>query len=306
MFDTMEQVKLSLSYHDVVWLPHLTKQLTEICWQQLGRTYGLTKLSYGTHRLISCNPNAGRSIITRLATQAGIEWDEPSLQIELPSNIIKREYEDAGVSFYDAEQIADNAISSCLRDAVEVLIKVPTLAMTIAYLVKSLHIIRSANDDCDVSFSEPHIPFSIFISVPSRRVPHDALRVAEGIVHEAMHLQLTLVERIVKLVNPSREQYYSPWRGEFRTAQGILHGLYVFRVVYEFLGNVWSLQDTEASYISKRRDQIAKQIAGLHSFQDCSDLTREGRSIVQKLLSSNADDDGLNLAAQVVPRSSCT
>jgi HEXXH motif-containing protein len=284
MFDVAKQVEFSLLYHDVVWLPHLTKQLTEICWQQLGRTCGLTRLSYGTGRLILCDSNANRSIITYLPPRAGVDWDEPSLQIELLGNSIKREYEYAGISFYDAEQVSGSAISSCLREAVTILTKVPTLATTVAVLVKSLHIISPANDEWDVSFSEPHIPFSIFVSVPSRRVPHDALRVAEGIVHEAMHLQLTLVERVVKLANPSQEKYYSPWRDEFRTAQSILHGLYVFRVAYEFLGNLLPLQNADASYINNRRDQIAKQIAEVHSFQNCPDLTEEGRCFVRKLM----------------------
>jgi HEXXH motif-containing protein len=284
MFEVAKQVEFSVLYHDVVWLPHLTKKLTDICWQQLSRTCGLTKLSYSTAGLISCNPNASRSIVTYLLPQAGVDWDAPSLQIELLGNKIKRGYEDAGVNFYNAEQIADSALTSCLRDALEVLTKVPTLATTVATLVKSLHIIRPANDEFDVSFSEPHIPFSIFVSIPSRRVPHGALRVAEGIVHEAMHLQLTLVERVVKLINPSREQYYSPWRSEFRTAQGLLHGLYVFRVVYEFLGNLLALQNADAAYINDRRDQIAKQIAEVHSFQNCLDLTEEGQCFVQKLM----------------------
>ncbi len=284
MSDVARQIEFSLPYHDVVWLPHLTKKLTNRCWQQLSRTCGLTKLSYTTGRLISCDPNASRSIIMYLSPQAGVDWDDPALQIELLDNNIKRDYEEVGVSFYSAAQITGSTISSCLREAVEVLAKVPTLAATVAFLVKSIHIIRAANDECDVSFSEPHIPFSIFVSVPSRRVPHDTLRVAEGIIHEAMHLQLTLVEQDVNLVNESQEKYYSPWRGEFRTAQGILHGLYVFRVVYEFLGNLLSLQNADAAYINDRRNQIAKQIAEVHSFQHCLDLTEEGQCFVRKLM----------------------
>lgn len=284
MFDIANQAEFSLPYHDVVWLPHLTKKLTDICWQQLSRTCGLTKRTYSTARLISCDPNVSHFIVTCLSPRASVHWEEPSLQIELLGNKIKRGYEEAGVNFYNAEQIADIVITGCLRDAVEVLTKVPTLATTVATLVKSLHLIRPANDEFDVSFSEPHIPFSIFVSVPSRRVPHDALRVAEGIVHEAMHLQLTLVERVVKLINPSRVQYYSPWRGEFRTARGLLHGLYVFRVVYEFLGNLLSVQNADAAYINDRRDQIAKQIAEVRSFQNCLDLTEEGQCFVQKLM----------------------
>jgi len=287
MFDVAKQVEFSLPYHDVVWLPHLTKKLTDMCWQQLSRTCGLTKFSYSTDRLISCDPNASRSIVTYLSPQAGVDWDEPSLQIELLGNKIKRGYGDSGVNFYNAEQIADSAITSCLRDALEVLTKVPTLATTVAALVKSLHIIRPANDEFDVSFSEPHIPFSIFVSIPSRRVPHGTLRVAEGIVHEAMHLQLTLVERVVKLINPSREQYYSPWRGELRTAQGVLHALYVFRVIDQFLEAMLPLRYAEATYIRKRRDQIANQIAEVNSFQDCLDLTSEGQCFVQRLLLGN-------------------
>ena len=33
------------------------------------------------------------------------------------------------------------------------------------------------------------------------------------------------------LVTPTERTYFSPWRNEYRTAQGVLHALYVFRVI---------------------------------------------------------------------------
>src|SRR5207249_726495 len=97
--------------------------------------------------------------------------------------------------------------------------RVPTLLPTVLSLVRALHLVIPDDDDIDVSFSEPNLPFSVFVSVPHRGARTDALRVAEAIVHEAMHLHLTLIERVVPLVRSSGRRFFSPWRGEYRTAQ---------------------------------------------------------------------------------------
>ena len=49
-----------------------------------------------------------------------------------------------------------------------------------------------------------------------------------------MHLQLSLVERVVPLVLSQRKMYYSPWRDEVRNSEGILQALYVFGVIRLF------------------------------------------------------------------------
>jgi HEXXH motif-containing protein len=157
-------------------------------------------------------------------------------------------------------------------------------------LVKSIHLIN-ADDDYDVSFSEPDIPFTIFISVPHFRGTISVLRITEALVHEAMHLQLTLVERIVDLIKPSASRYFSPWRGEYRSAQGVLHALYVFRVIdrlFEELSvHCFSSCPEGLNHMHYRRCEVSEQIQDVKTFSDCRDLTELGANFVKQLLQNH-------------------
>jgi HEXXH motif-containing protein len=104
-----------------------------------------------------------------------------------------------------------------------------------------------------------------------------------------MHLQLTLIEQIVPLILFNNRQYFSPWRGEYRPTQGILHALYVFRVIDEFLKGLLvlsSYHSDEEHKIHMRRNEIAKEICRINSFQYCPDLTPLGSTFVQHLIVS--------------------
>ena len=162
---------------------------------------------------------------------------------------------------------------------------VPTIWPTVCTLVRSLHIIDPDEDETDVSFSEPAVPFSAFVSVPRTWSPVAALRVAESILHEAMHLQLTLVERVVSLVGTQQTTYYSPWRDEQRDAEGILQALYVFGVIRSFLKRVpVRMADPAHDYVANRIAQIECEIEQAQKFRECEELTFDGASIVARLL----------------------
>ena len=83
----------------------------------------------------------------------------------------------------------------------------------------------------------------------------------EAILHEAMHLQLSLIERYIPLIESTGETklYYSPWRNEARPARGVLHGLFVFRAIYEFF-SILIVHPQSVSvkfYVNKRLENIA-------------------------------------------------
>jgi HEXXH motif-containing protein len=61
-----------------------------------------------------------------------------------------------------------------------------------------------------VSHSEALLGNLILVSVPPK-VPAARPRLAEGFIHEAMHLNLSALEKIIPLVRPS-ELLHSPWR----------------------------------------------------------------------------------------------
>ncbi|MGA9995656.1 MAG: HEXXH motif-containing putative peptide modification protein, partial [Pyrinomonadaceae bacterium] len=209
MLDLASQVNSALTNPNAVpWLPELTSKLAGIGWDAL-RDVGITINDYSTSRVLSDKACAPQNIIAHLPTFPGAEGANSTICLEsLPADLAHH-YHKAGISFYTPDEIKDTKVLSCLEDATSILNRVPTLMPTVATLVRALHLIKSEDDDYDVSFSEPDIPFSIFVSVPKRCVAIDALRVAEAIVHEAMHLQLTLIGQSIPLIISTSQQYYS-------------------------------------------------------------------------------------------------
>lgn len=149
-----------------------------------------------------------------------------------------------------------------LREAGDVLSSVADLADSVGCLVRSIHVLRAPRDH-DVSHSTPAIPFSAFVSVPRVDERDAALRLAESLVHEAMHLQLTLVDRTDALVIDRRRRAYSPWKEDSRPLEGLLHGLYVFAVIHQVLDLFAEAEPGSRDYCAKRRRQIGKEVANL-------------------------------------------
>jgi HEXXH motif-containing protein len=269
------------------WFPELTTDLVEAGWLNLYNEVGLSPESYGTARVIARDAGAPRRIVAWLPMISGAESPERMLQVETLDAKFTHSYEEAGVRFYSAEKINAANVLERLKEAITVLQSTPTLLATVAALLRSIHVLDPGDDDYDVSFSEPHIPFSIFVSVPQGSSMTNALRVAEAIVHEAMHLQLTLIEQVVPLVRLTTRQHYSPWRGEFRSAQGVLHGLYVFCVI-DLLFCVLEALPLRGSnvvdYIKRRRSEIRDQVGLIRPFQDSDDLTETGRTFTRRMM----------------------
>lgn len=272
---------------DSPWLPGLTAGLAESGWENLYHDAGFTPSEYGTERVLARDRNAPRQIISVIPASLDDTDSARVFQIELLGVETARRYEESGVRFYSEDEIVQGRMTQRIEEAVNILKSIPTLFKTVAELVRSAHLIDVGDDDYDVSFSEPHIPFSIFVSIPRNSGSISVLRVAEAIVHEAMHLQLTLVERMVPLVIPSSKKYFSPWRGEYRSLQGILHALYVFRVIDRFLEVLMltrtALKGSE-NYLYNRRSQISDEIKQVKLLQDCPYLTSCGSKFAQALL----------------------
>jgi hypothetical protein len=149
-----------------------------------------------------------------------------------------------------------------------------------------LHLIKPVDIDYDFSFSEPSVPFSIFISVPQHRVANDALRVAEALVHETLHLQMSLIEKEVQLLKPNGSKFFSPWRKEHRPAQGVLHAIYVFKGIDSFIARLLasSVSDESFEYMVSRRRKIAEELRRVQSFHNSSALTKLGKELVGNCL----------------------
>jgi HEXXH motif-containing protein len=167
-----------------------------------------------------------------------------------------------------------------VRDAAGLLAQIPSLAESTGILVRTLHVLR-ADTGYDVSHSDPTIPFTIFVSVPSPGEKDSVIRVAESILHEAMHLQLTLVEAVVPLVAAEGEGF-SPWQRRARPIRGLLHGLYVFSVIARFMDYIAGLRPELNGKAFQRRAEIEEEVALLEDFSDY--LTSPGKAVRARCL----------------------
>ena len=198
-FNLREKVIASLeSSGSELWFPHLTHDLVETGWRKLREDVEIDPIDYGTARVVLKDPDAEREILYTLFIKNAENEVKDTILVEGLPEIIAACYKKSGVDFYTfndffVRNFFRNEILDCLTDAFNIIRRVPSLYRTVVHLVRSIHLIKPESDEYDVSFSEPHIPFSIFISVPQSNNPINALRVAEAIVHETMHLQLTLI-----------------------------------------------------------------------------------------------------------------
>jgi HEXXH motif-containing protein len=285
MDDLAERIKAVIENpNGELWFPELTADLAAQAWDNLHRDLGLTLDTYGTERVLSRNLSAPREIITKVRTCPSTYRAATTIAIEELTPACAAQYHKQAVTFYTPDEILHSQVLSCIEEALALISQVSSLMRTIATLVRSLHVIKPADEDHDVSFSEPHVPFSIFVSVSEKRIANDALRVAEAIVHEAMHLQLTLFEKLILLAEPGGRKYYSPWKKEYRDCRGVLHALYVFAVIDRFLGQAITAGSEDNALRRIRRDEISKQISQVQFVPDSSDLTALGASLARKLI----------------------
>lgn len=172
-------------------------------------------------------------------------------------------------------------------------------AGSVAALVRSIHCAVASGPGYDFSHSEPTIPFSVFLSNPVGE-RHAELRLAESLLHEAMHLQLTLIEREVPVVGLAAGSGYSPWQGRPRPIQGLIHGLYVFTAIHQWLGRLAvapSLPSEERIYAYRRLTEIEAEVRAVSALGSAPELTDFGRTLARGLLGSFGPCGGARVGA---------
>jgi HEXXH motif-containing protein len=245
-----------------------------------------SRTNYGTERFLTDNVEGERNVV---AYPAGlIAGNQVAMRIEALSESSRMRFEHLGLRFAPVHVAGHPKTVQLIEEAYRHLRYVPFICASVAGLTWILHVVLAKGDDYDVSFSDPSLPFSIFISVPTA-IRNDApLRVAEAIIHETMHLQLSLFERLMPLVQPFEcaDRHFSPWRNEYRDAAGILHGIYVFRVLRDFWEAALSRCDCGfvESFASRRIHDISGELAQVHAFRNAVSLTERGREFVNSLL----------------------
>jgi HEXXH motif-containing protein len=113
------------------------------------------------------------------------------------------------------------------------------------------------------------------------------LRLAEAVVHEAMHLNLTNLEGFEPLV-ASEAWIHSPWKSEPRPALGVLHGVYVFACIHRFFRHLcrFPLEDAQERYIKGRFVNIESEIASIDQEVLFRSLTPVGGRLAHTIFAS--------------------
>lgn len=264
-----------------MWFPTLTKQLVSDGWKTIYQKYGIQESNYSTETMLH-----GRigDLITATACLSPTTKPLQSISVyPMPEEIVDM-YSYSGSKPYSFEIPQNSTVLQCLQESLDILAAIPTVYETVSHLVACLHILQPKDDDFDISYSLPNIPFSIFVSVPSKRMKNDVLRVAEAILHEAMHLQLTLIEQCVPMIIETDKSYFSPWKNEQRHPRVVLHATYVFCVIKQFFELLikQNISTSSIQFLNERCNVISNQLTEINDFINCPYLTEAGQAFTNK------------------------
>lgn len=239
-----------LVQEDLLWFPGLAGELAADFILR-NQVEPILVEQYGSSRWLAGNawppaPDGG-----------GIRVGRHVANIEYLSGETAAEFE--GLRFAHSR---DPQIQVRIQAAADVLAHVPSMTESVGSVVKSIHPLQSLRDH-DVSHSTPELPFSIFVSIPEQDERDATLRVVESLIHESMHLQLTLVDSIEPLAVDDRTSGYSPWKDEIRPITGLLHGLYVFAVIHQAFSILTDVCGDWRQYCHKRNSTIEREITSL-------------------------------------------
>ena len=193
-----------------------------------------------------------------------------------PPAAVRRSVEAQGLGFIGLEGVRPDLVNR----AETLIAVVPSLAAIVGSMVDKLHPLK-ASPGYDISHSEPQWSSRIFVSIPDRSDDVGALRFAEGVVHEAMHLQLTLFEAQNPIVADLRGTMASPWRREERPYGGLAHGLFVFTCLRAFFFDLSSRKlGSISNHLQARIGEIQTEITSINLAQLSRGLTPLGAELV--------------------------
>jgi hypothetical protein len=279
-----ERVLAALRGSGAFWFDDLASILAQSCWHKLRAQLGLGKTDYGTARVLNQSRLADRNVMGCL------QGSNSHVGIEVLSADVAERYYNLGLKFYSAEEILGLDLIGVLDRAVQTISGVQGAARAVSTVLSMVHVLKPASPEYDISYSDPQLPFSIFVGVDASQRPNGALRLAESVFHECMHLQLTLIEDQVPLVAGDGENHFSPWRRTLRPTSGILHALYVFRAIQDLLGALIAsknLGNGANSYMIHRLRDIDEEVKQLEDLSVSQDLTPEGKAFVARLQVGN-------------------
>jgi len=277
-------LKACLEQSSPLWNVEITKILVEEKWEELKNKNSWDPNNYSTTGIL-----LGDTSLVAEKFAIPIDLDTEDICIEMPSQEhLSNFYNENGLELSTKEELDSLESINILNNAFTTISTVRPIFNCVTILVRAIQILKSDDPDNDVSYSHPDIPFSIFVSICDKQTEETSLRIAESIIHEAMHLQLTLIENHMELVKPnSADNYYSPWRDEQRPARGVLHGLFVFRVILEFFRELTSSYNDKlvVEYSDCRILEITSELLQVRDFYKLPALNATGVQLAKQLVS---------------------
>ena len=204
-----------------------------------------------------------------------------TLNVELLPLPLARRWQSIGLQFATEREINEMGFMDALAQSLDLVRLVRPLHGTVAGMCRSLHALLASGECFDVSYSDPSVPFTIFVSCPPVTENNRVERLAENVIHEALHLQLSLVESVEPLTveGAENEPVFSPWREDGRTMRGLLHAVYVFSNLRYFWERVAMERPTSSSFASNRVEAIDREISSARHLLDRPSLTVAGRAL---------------------------
>jgi len=270
-----------------LWGAALARRLYDQKMESLINTGILSSdMDYLLHKFISPGINrskSSREVLFSLADQT-IWFEEPDMEN------LDHFHQQHGLELLSWKEVALFGGLSQFSQSMRLFSKAGDCAEGVATLCKSVHFLSQPEPEYDISYSHPDVPFSIFVSIGNEQNESLVYRLSESILHESMHLKLSLIESHLSLVDPQSEQtFYSPWRGQQRPARGVLHGMFVFRAVLDFyiLMQQSNNDPVVNDFIDWRIECIMSEMDLLIDFPGCSALTPDGATLAANLLPLN-------------------
>ena len=210
------------------------------------------------------------------------------LNVELLPGHLAVRWGDLGLRFAMERDLEGCAFVDTLIEALALVRISEPVHGTVAGMCRSLHPLIARDGETDVSFSDPALPFSVFVSCPPAGARDRVARLAESLVHEALHLQLSLVEKVEPLVAEDGRgtQAYSPWKGEERSLQGLVHAVYVFGNLRRFWNDVAGERPAVSRFARTRARTIDREMEHAAHLASSRFLTASGRRMAASFLAS--------------------